>query len=108
MNIPEFVEVFADCPLEVCEQRDVKGLYRRARAGEIAQFTGVSDPYEPPLQPEVRLRTDRESPEQDVEIVLDKLADLGYIPSRRDGEAEVYSSEEELLVGERLKSLGYL
>jgi adenylyl-sulfate kinase len=108
MSIRDFVEVFADCPLEVCEQRDVKGLYRKARAGEIVQFTGVSDPYEPPLQPEVHLRTNLESPEQDVEIVLDKLAGLGYIPTQENGSSETYTQEEELLVEERLKSLGYL
>jgi adenylyl-sulfate kinase len=52
-----FVEVFVDAPLEVCESRDPKGLYRKARAGQIAQFTGVSDPYEPPAAPEVTIRT---------------------------------------------------
>src|SRR5919199_6739409 len=60
-----FIEVFVDCPLEVCEQRDVKGLYKKARSGEIAQFTGISDPYEAPEHPEITLHTDRESPDQD-------------------------------------------
>lgn len=53
----QFIEVFINAPLEVCEQRDVKGLYRRARAGQLAEFTGISSPYEPPPQPEVELRT---------------------------------------------------
>src|SRR5437763_915381 len=60
-EIKNFVEVFVDCPLEVCEERDIKGLYARARAGEITQFTGISDPYEPPLNPEVTVHTERES-----------------------------------------------
>lgn len=104
-QIDRFVEVFVDCPLEVCEQRDVKGLYRRARAGEIKQFTGISDPYEPPEQPEVHLHTDRENPDQDVDIILDTLAGLGLI--RRET-AGVYTRDEEALVTERLKNLGYL
>jgi adenylylsulfate kinase len=53
--IGDFVEIFVDTPLEVCERRDPKGLYRKARAGEIKNFTGISDPYEPPLSPELRL-----------------------------------------------------
>lgn len=104
-EIGTFVEVFVDCPLEVCEQRDVKGLYAKARSGEIQQFTGISDPYEPPENPEVHLHTDRENPEQDAGIILDKLADLGYISRETAG---VYSDDEEALVSERLKNLGYL
>ncbi len=53
-----FMEVFVDCPIEVCEERDVKGLYAKARRGEIENFTGIDDPYEPPLNPEIHLRTD--------------------------------------------------
>jgi adenylyl-sulfate kinase len=56
-KIDRFVEVYVDTPIEVCEERDVKGLYAKARAGEIPEFTGVSDPYEPPVSPEVRLVT---------------------------------------------------
>ena len=56
-TIDRFVEVFVDTPIDVCEERDVKGLYDRARAGEIPEFTGVSDPYEPPTTPEVRVVT---------------------------------------------------
>jgi adenylyl-sulfate kinase len=107
-EIRNFVEVYVDCPLEICEQRDVKGLYRKARAGEIQQFTGISDPYEPPLNPEIHLHTDRENPEEDVEIILSRLAEMGllsYSPARHGG---AYSPEEEALVSERLKNLGYL
>ena len=74
--IKDFVEVFADAPLDVCEQRDVKGLYAKARAGEIKEFTGIDDPYEPPLNPEVVCRTDRESVEESARKVLDKLVEL--------------------------------
>lgn len=59
----DFVEIFVDAPLAVCEQRDPKGLYRKARAGEVANFTGVHDPYEPPLTPELRLDTAARSPD---------------------------------------------
>lgn len=107
-DIRNFVEVFVDCPLEICEQRDVKGLYARARAGEIAQFTGISDPYEPPLNPEVWLHTDRENPEQDVEIIIGRLAELGYLPRDLAVTGAAYTPEEEALVEERLKNLGYL
>jgi adenylylsulfate kinase len=65
-----FVEVFVDAPLAVCEQRDVKGLYRRARANEIPEFTGISSPYEPPESPEVTVRSDLLSIEASVALVL--------------------------------------
>ena len=65
-----FVEVFVAAPLEVCETRDVKGLYARARAGKVPEFTGISSPYEPPLQPEIILRTDRQSVAESVGQVL--------------------------------------
>jgi adenylylsulfate kinase len=77
--IKDFVEVFADAPLDVCEERDVKGLYAKARAGVIKEFTGVSDPYEPPANPEVTCRTDRESVEESAQKVLDKLVELKYV-----------------------------
>jgi adenylyl-sulfate kinase len=60
-RISNFLEVYVNAPLDVCEERDVKGLYRRARSGEIAQFTGINDPYEPPLRPDVECRTDLET-----------------------------------------------
>src|SRR5437867_7241854 len=74
-----FVEVFVDCPLEVCKQRDVKGMYKKALAGEIAGFTGVSDPYEEPLNPELTLHTDRETPEESAQNVLEWLEEAGYL-----------------------------
>ena len=77
--IGSFVEVFVDCPLEVCKQRDVKGMYKKALAGEIAGFTGVSDPYEEPLNPELTLHTDRETPEESAQNVLEWLEEAGYL-----------------------------
>jgi adenylyl-sulfate kinase len=68
-RLPNFFEVFIDCPLDVLSARDVKGLYRKAIAGEIAQFTGVSDPYEPPLNPDLLIRSDREEVSESVERV---------------------------------------
>ena len=74
-----FVEVFVDAPLAVVEARDVKGLYKKARAGEIPAFTGVSDPYEPPFAPEVVVKTGEESIEQSAAKVLAHLAAIGVI-----------------------------
>ena len=76
---PNFVEVYVAAPLEVCEGRDVKGLYAKARAGEIKGFTGIDDPYEEPVNPEIICYTERESVEESVKKVLTKLEQLGYI-----------------------------
>lgn len=65
-----YVEVFVDAPLEVCEQRDVKGLYRKARAGEVKNFTGISSPYEKPSDPTVVIHTDRISVEESLEVLM--------------------------------------
>jgi adenylyl-sulfate kinase len=81
-RIDRFVEVYVECPLDTLVERDVKGLYKKALAGEIANFTGVSDPYEPPLNPEVVVRSDRETPEQSAARVLAKLEELGYLTRR--------------------------
>ena len=78
-RIPRFVEVFVDCPLEVVAARDVKGLYKQALAGEIPQFTGVSDPYEPPLDPEVRVDSSTESPQQSADRIWATLENLGLV-----------------------------
>jgi adenylylsulfate kinase len=75
----DFVEVHVACQTEECIRRDVKGLYRRALAGEITQFTGVSDPYEPPLAPEVTVRTDRETPEESLQRIVTALSERGYL-----------------------------
>ncbi|NEN95669.1 MAG: adenylyl-sulfate kinase [Moorea sp. SIO1F2] len=80
-RIGDFVEVYVNAPLKVCEGRDVKGLYKRARDGEIKNFTGIDDPYEPPLNPEVECRTDQEELSESVDKVLKKLEELNYISS---------------------------
>ena len=74
-----FVEVFVDCPLSEAERRDPKGLYKRARAGEIKNFTGIDDPYEEPVRPEIHLRTDRLTVEEEVSEIIDYLARNGII-----------------------------
>jgi adenylylsulfate kinase len=78
-RIGRFVEVFVDVPLETAIARDVKGLYRKALAGEIKQFTGVDDPYEPPLDPEVVLHTAEETPAQSAARILAVLEEMGYL-----------------------------
>jgi adenylylsulfate kinase len=75
----DFIEVYVDAPLEVCAERDVKGLYKKAFAGEIEQFTGVSDPYEPPVAPDLVLKTDEETPEESARKVIEKLEFFGYL-----------------------------
>lgn len=67
------------CPVEVCERRDTKGLYRKARLGELKQFTGIDDPYEEPLNPEVIVSTDRETVEESAAKVIRKLEGLGWL-----------------------------
>lgn len=81
-NVGDFIEVYVSAPLNVCEKRDVKGLYKRARAGEIKNFTGIDDPYEPPLNPEVNCRTDQETLEESLTKVWKKLEELGYVAER--------------------------
>ena len=78
-RIGDFVEVFANASVEVCESRDVKGLYKKARSGEIKNFTGISDPYEEPLNPEVNCETEKETLDESVNKVMAKLEELGYI-----------------------------
>jgi adenylylsulfate kinase len=83
-SIGLFFEVFVNSPLEVCEKRDVKGLYQKARTGQIQSFTGVSDPYEPPLNPEVECRTDQESVMESAQKILTKLKSSNYIVNEHD------------------------
>jgi adenylyl-sulfate kinase len=74
-----FVEVFVKCPIEVLAERDVKGLYKKALAGELKNFTGVSDPYEEPVNPEVVIDSSKEQVHESVEKILGRLRDLGYL-----------------------------
>lgn len=78
-EIGRFVEIYVKCPIDECIKRDVKGLYKRAISGEIANFTGISDPYEEPLQPEITLETNIETMDESVEKILRALKTLGYI-----------------------------
>ncbi len=105
--IGSFVEIYADCPLEVCIERDVKGMYKKALAGELPAFTGISDPYEPPLHPEITLQTHGEGPEASAARVLRRLSEMGHLPGARVPE-EPYSPEEEAAIRRRLEQLGYL
>lgn len=83
VRIGRFVEVYMHAPLEVLAERDVKGLYRQARAGEIAKFTGLDDVYEPPLAPEVTCHSDgSETPDESAARVIDRLEELGFIAHR--------------------------
>ena len=75
----DFLEIFVDSPLEVCESRDPRGLYRKARSGEIKEFTGISAPYEPPLHPELVLETAEETPIQSADRVTSYLEENGYL-----------------------------
>jgi len=77
----DFLEVYVDCPIEVCEERDVKGLYRRARAGEVKEFTGISSPYEPPEKPELTVNTEQETLEESVQKILSLLSERSIIKS---------------------------
>jgi adenylyl-sulfate kinase len=104
--IGRFVEVHVQCPVEVAEQRDVKGMYAKAKKGEIKNFTGINDPYEPPEKPEVTVETDKESAEESVDKIIRTLELMGYIPP--SGEEEEYSPEEEEKIKQRLRDLGYI
>jgi adenylylsulfate kinase len=75
----DFIEVFVDCSLAEAEKRDPKGLYKKARAGEIKNFTGIDDPYEAPVNPEIHLHTDEMTVEEEVQIILDHLDQHGFI-----------------------------
>jgi sulfate adenylyltransferase len=75
----KFIMVFMDTPIEVCEQRDVKGLYAKARRGEITGFTGVDDPYEPPIDPEITLQTVNATPEENGRKIFNYLEEIGFL-----------------------------
>jgi adenylyl-sulfate kinase len=101
-EIGDFVEVYVKCPLDVCRQRDVKGLYKLVDEGKLKGFTGVDDPYEEPEHPELVIETDKETVEESISRILAKLEELGYL------EAEAMHEEETKVVTERLTALGYL
>ncbi len=104
--IGSYIEVFCKCPLDVLKKRDPKGLYKKVEAGEIKGFTGIDDPYEEPLDPEVLVKTDKETPDESVAKIIKTLEILNYIPP--SGIEEEYTEEEEEKIKERLRSLGYI
>ncbi len=103
-SMDNFFEVYVKCPVEECRKRDMKGMYRKADAGEIKEFTGVSAPYEAPEKPEVVVETDKEPPEACAKKILAALEAKGLAPAGSPG----YDSEEEARVAKRLENLGYL
>jgi adenylyl-sulfate kinase len=104
--IGRFVEVYCKCPIEVLAERDVKGLYKKALAGEIKNFTGVSDPYEEPLSAEIVVDSSKESVPDSVDRIIRTLELMNYIPP---GDHHMhYSPEEEAKIKARLKELGYI
>jgi len=98
MRKDAFIETFVDTPVEICEQRDVKGFYGKARAGIIKGFTGVDDPYEAPLNPEITLLTGTTTPQHNAEIIMEYLIGQGFL--LRD-KAEILKEE-----GEELRAAG--
>ncbi len=106
--IPNYIEVYCNCPLEVVEKRDVKGLYARARRGEIPHFTGISDPYEPPENPEIACHTDKETVEESFTKIIAYLERKGLIPIQPLAEIDLKAlEEEERILRERLRTLGF-
>ncbi len=101
-EIGNFVEVYVKCPIEVCRQRDVKGLYKLVDEGKITGFTGVDDPYEEPEYPDLVVETDKETVEESVNRIFAKLIELGYL------EPEDEPEDESRIVTDRLAALGYL
>jgi adenylyl-sulfate kinase len=99
-EIGRFAEIHVDCPLDECIRRDVKGLYRKALAGTIGHFTGVSDPYEPPLQADLVIGTHLETPFRSAERIVQYLQDHDYLPADEPSE-----KTEEAFVTERLAPL---
>jgi len=100
-----FVEVYVQCPIEVLTDRDVKGLYKKALAGEIKNFTGVSDPYEAPEHAEVVVETDKETEEESVRKIIATLEMMKLVPTVEGTE---YSEAEEAAIRKRLSDLGYI
>jgi adenylyl-sulfate kinase len=107
-QVGNFVEVYCYAPVEVLVKRDVKGLYKKAIAGEIENFTGISDPYEVPESPDVMIDSSEESIEESLAKILSKLEELGCVPPVEEGGDGAYSADEEAEIEARLAALGYL
>ena len=105
--LDNYIEVFCDCPLDVLEKRDPKGLYALARGGRIPNFTGVSDPYEAPENPELILKTGEEREEESFEKVISFIEQNDYVAPRSECILCDYSDEEEIQIRRHLASLGF-
>ncbi len=103
--VENFVEVYVRASLEACIARDVKGLYKKALAGEIQNFTGVNDPYEPPLHPELAIDTEKEPPAASAARILAKLEHMGLVPP---ADEPACTPEEAEKIRARLTHLGYI
>jgi adenylylsulfate kinase len=100
-----FIETYVEVPIEVAIERDVKGLYKKALSGEIPQFTGISDPYEAPLNPEITVNSGTQTVEESLAAIITYLEGRGFIePTDESG----YSGEEEEAISAHLEALGYL
>lgn len=106
-EIGNFVEVYVSCPLGVCQERDYKGIYKGVKEGRICGVSGVDDPYEEPENPEVTIRTDRETAEESAAKVITALEEMGYV-APRESSSSGYSEEERLILERRLSELGYI
>jgi adenylyl-sulfate kinase len=106
-EIGDFVECYCECPLETLIARDAKGLYKKALAGEIPNFTGVSDPYEPPANPEIVVHTGTQSIAESTATILRRLEELAYLAGAMSQDGP-YTEEEEQQVTDRLRALGYI
>ena len=104
-SVENFIEVYVNTPLETCIKRDVKGMYKRALAGELKGFTGVDDPYEAPVNPEITIETETETPEMSAARILGKLEQLGLIEPAHE---PAYTPEEAEKIRARLEKLGYI
>ena len=100
-----FIEIFVDTPLELCIQRDVKGMYKKAIAGEMKNFTGISDPYEPPTSPEIVIQTAKENAEKSCAQILGALEQRGLLAPEI---LPSYTPEEAEKIRQRLTDLGYI
>lgn len=107
-EVGNFVEVYCHASLETLIARDVKGLYKKAIAGEIKNFTGISDPYEPPENPDVTIDSGQETIEESLAKIMSKLEELGYVPPVLESRDSAYTEDEEAEIEARLTALGYL
>lgn len=106
-EINNFLEVYVKCPPEVCAEREVQGLHKKALKANTKAVSGVSDPFEEPLDPGLVVETDKETVEASVEKIAQKLVELGYV-NPKGSAGHVYSPEEEDKIKERLSRLGYI